>query len=103
MSGYSNNPGNVRIDLFRDGGKWYASGSVNMSSQYNASDLHSAVFQACRDSKLNETTNEGWPLSRTPDEWLADGGFIICLEPHSWSSSPIMLTAERVGIVKVIS
>jgi predicted RNA-binding protein len=47
MSNYSNNPGRVRVDLFRDTGKWYATGSVDMGDKYDPNDLFGAFYHAC--------------------------------------------------------
>ncbi len=96
MSHYSNNPGSTRIDLFRDTGKWYATGSINLDALYNE-DVFDAVKQACQsaweDQVLPGVRLSAWPLSTSPTEWLASGGTIVCLDPYNKHSHPIMLKA----------
>ena len=94
MSHYSNNPGLVRVDLFKPSGKWYATGSIDMSEHYNDAGLHEAILVACEQQRVGEGSQEGWPVMVPPREWLSDGGTIVCLQPYHEHSHPIMLTSE---------
>lgn len=89
MSHYSNNPGRVRVDLFKPGGKWYATGSIDMGAFYGSTLTHEAVYAGCCASPDGR---EGWPVVSTPDEWLREDGTIVCLAPYHVHAHPVMLT-----------
>ena len=47
--GFTTQTGRVRIDLFKESGKWYATGSVNMGPYYkHPGGPHEAVLSAAR-------------------------------------------------------
>jgi hypothetical protein len=77
--------------LFKESGKWYADGSVDMSPAYNAACLHDGLYVACARS---QESGDGWPLSTTPYAWLMSGGTIVCLDPYHQHAHPVMLTSE---------
>lgn len=87
--GYINQDGRVRVDVFKSSGKWYTTCSVDMEGYYAAPLLHKALFDAC---SREQATGSGWDLTTSPEQWLQDGGMIVCSEPYHKHSHPIMLT-----------
>lgn len=91
---YSENPGMVRIDRFKDTGKWYDTYAINMSGYWHViidnkwNRIHNALKSAIAD---DERFGPYWV-----DKWLAQGGFIVCLEPYHEHSHPIIL--KRMGM-----
>lgn len=89
MTHYSENPGMVRIDRFKDGGKWYDTYEIDMSAYWSEkidgkfNFIHDALHKAISSS---ERFGEGWI-----EGWLLQGGMIVCLEPYHQQAHPIML------------
>ncbi len=82
--GYSENEGMVRVDRFKDSGKWYDTFSIDMNLYYNDDNIYNALEKAIQDRfiKLN---------LKIPDE-----GYIVCLEPyHKWAF-PIMIKLSKI-------
>lgn len=46
MTNYSDNPGMVRVDYFKESGKWYMTDAVDMSLVYDYTSIHAAVEAA---------------------------------------------------------
>ena len=83
MGHYSDRPGLVRVDFFKE---WYASQAIDMSSGYNRPSIHGALKIA-----LNEQL-------AMPDGRLRYGGMTaVCLEPYHVHEHPIMLTLPHHG------
>ena len=91
--GFTTNEGRVRIDLFRDTGKWYATGSICMADFYRG-DIFEGVLRACEREFVRADQGE-WPVTTSPREWLEREGTIIVLEPYHEHAHPIMLTRGR--------
>ena len=98
MTHYSEQPGHVRCDQFRVGGKWYQTFTIDMSEMYwgpphhdgdpldrhrdvRGDLIHSAVRRAV-EAKL------GRPIKD-------DGMVYVVLDPYHENSHPIMLGASR--------
>lgn len=64
----------VRVDRFKDGGKWYDSFAINMEGVYDHPSVHDAV-QLCIEQA--GYTMEGW--------------IYVCLEPYHRHAYPVML------------
>lgn len=77
--GYSNNPAMVRVDFFKESGKWYATGEMNWNT-YDNDELIHAVFIRC----LNEQFGDRYK------EMIA-----ICLKPYHVHSHPLMIKPGR--------
>ncbi len=75
--GYCDNPTYVRVDFFRNKGKWYATESVQWLS-YDKSLIHDAFKEALRNH-----------FKDTPDR--LSGMTAVCLEPYHQHSHPIMV------------
>lgn len=78
MQNYSSNPGSVRVDFFKESGKWYATEAVDMGPYYNMDFLHDAFARAL------------W----THLEGRLDGMLAVCLQPYHKHSHPIMLRVD---------
>ena len=70
---YSNLPEMVRVDFFREHGKWYATESVDMSGTYN--DLTLDAVKASVKRQIGD---------RYKDMWA------VCLQPYVIHSFPVM-------------
>lgn len=80
--GFTIKEGMVRIDCFCNTGKWYDTLEVDMSSYYNLSFIHDVVKYSLILSAGND---------EFVDNWLAQGGYFVCLEPYHKYSHPVML------------
>lgn len=73
--GYDSNDYMVRVDFFKDSGKWYCTEAVNMNRYYNEPDIYDAVRKALR-------------------EHLGDrlqGMTAVVLEPYHAHAFPLMI------------
>lgn len=89
---FTTNTGRVRVDFFKPSGKWYGTASVDMTAHYKGDSgnlIHDAFMAACRAEKDNPQGE--WGHTFTPDDWIAGGGSIVCLEPYHEHSHPIMV------------
>ena len=78
MTNYSNNPGSVRVDFFKESGKWYMTEAVDMSEFWDFGNTpHDAVTAAleAKGRNLKHFTR-------------------VVLEPYHKSAYPVMLKAE---------
>ena len=80
--GYTTNSSHVRVDRFKESGKWYDTLEINMENHYD--DLN--IYKALRDS-INETMQ----FENYVQRWLSQGGSFVCLEPYHQHSHPVML------------
>jgi hypothetical protein len=76
--GYCIHASVVRVDRFKQRGKWYESIAVDMSEYYNHPDIHDALRRC---------------LAR--DGYVIDDWTWVCLEPYHKHSHPIMLRAPE--------
>ena len=81
--GYINNPGWVRVDRFKDSGKWCESFSVDMSPYYNSEDIYDALRKSIENRYKSSVL--GYPTE----------GYIICLEPYNQFAHPIMFDLSK--------
>lgn len=90
--GYSENDGSVRIDRFKEHGKWYDTYAVDMSNHWNDRNedgSYNLIHDALRDAiAADPRFGPQWVGG-----WLRQGGFIVCLEPYHQQSHPITLKA----------
>lgn len=77
MTHYSDNPGMVRVDYFKPGGKWYMTEAHNMSAYYNVPSIHDAVREML--------VAEG--------RWLPHFTIVV-LEPYHQHAHPVMFVAK---------
>jgi len=82
MSHYSDNPADVRIDVWKQSGKWSDCYRLRWSLYDADLPLHTI---------LESLLDEQYPFWRS--RWR--GMTITCLEPHHKNSHPIMLRAPR--------
>ena len=78
MTNYSNNPGSVRVDLFKESGKWYMTEDVDMSEFWDFGiGPHDAVEAAleAKGRNLKHFTR-------------------VVLDPYHLLAYPVMLKAE---------
>lgn len=88
--GYSSNEGRVRVDIFKESGKWYSTASVDMSDYYNEPLIHEGLYKACMDEFHED--RENWGLSISIKDWIEkDNGFVVCIEPYHENSHPICI------------
>lgn len=79
MTNYSVNPGHVRIDFFKESGKWYMTEVLDMSKDYDTGITpKDAVISAMRRTERH-------------DALLNNKDFhIVVLEPYHKSAYPVM-------------
>lgn len=75
--GYNVNDSMVRVDRFKERGKWYDSHAVDMGPHYHNPSIHDAVRLAIQDASINM------------DEFI-----IVCLEPYHVHAHPVMLKSH---------
>ena len=85
--------GYVRVDIFKDTGKWYSTGWVDMAPWFNTESVHGAVREACNAEATK--ANGEWGLVRNADEYFAQGWTIVCTEPHHQFAHPVLLAGLR--------
>lgn len=78
MTNYSDNPGMVRVDFFKESGKWYMTESINMSAFYNHGIIPHDAVEAALEA-------EGRNLKHFTR---------VVLEPYHKAAYPVMLKAE---------
>jgi hypothetical protein len=74
---YSDNPGHVRADFFKESGKWYMTETINMEPYYNELDIFVAVKKALVDSGRGDTTL-----------------MVVVLEPYHRNAYPVCIPAR---------
>lgn len=79
MTHYNENPGMVRVDYYKPGGKWYMTEAHDMSEFYDERDIYEAVRKTLiRDGRyLTHFT-------------------IVVAQPYHKNAYPIMLVADDV-------
>lgn len=77
MSNYSNDCSSVRVDIFRESGKWYETVAITKAKYSNCS-IHDSVKAA-----LKEVIGTGFK-----------GMTAVCLEPYHEHSHPIMFVIK---------
>lgn len=76
---YSQNKHDVRVDFFKESGKWYATESISWEGWYSEPDIFKAFAQVLGSALIQE-----------------DGTFrygslkAVCLEPYHFSDIPLM-------------
>lgn len=78
MTNYSENPGMVRVDYFKESGKWYMTEAVDMSEFWDYAITPSDAVQAAL---------------KKAGRWLPHFN-IVALEPYHKSAYPVMFPAN---------
>ena len=78
MTNYSDNPGNVRVDFFKESGKWYMTEEVNMYEFWDYGLTPHEAVEAALEKKGRNLKH----FTR------------VVLEPYHRSAYPVMLKAE---------
>jgi hypothetical protein len=79
MGNFSKHSNHVRVDFFKESGKWYTTEKVPMNGKYNDSSVVAVFTKALLD---HLTDSHGIRLS---------GMWAVCLDPHHEHSYPIMV------------
>lgn len=85
---YSNNPGDVRVEFFKPGGKWYMTETIDMSPFYNDPDLWEAVRLAIRRSCASDKDKDR-------GDRLMKQFTVVVQDPYHRNGYPIMLVPEQ--------
>lgn len=79
MSNYSDEPSSIRVDFFRESGKWYTTEAVFMDGPFDDGDLYrifiEAVVKHCQEP--NGTIR-------------LEGMWAVCLDPYHRLEHPLM-------------
>jgi len=81
--GYTTDSRHVRVDRFKESGKWYDTLEVVIPDEYYD---HWNIFQALEMS-INEQYGENYVVG-----WTNQGGSFVCIDPYHEHSHPVMLT-----------
>lgn len=76
--GYSNNPGSVRVDFFKPGGKWYMTEDLDMARFWGFGITPHEAVEAALEAKGRNLKH----FTR------------VVLKPYHKSAYPVMLVAE---------
>ena len=88
MTHYSENPNMVRVDYWKESGKWYMTEAVDMDNVYQVPLVQVAVEVAM---------NDHWEKTRSPDRRQAWNQFTITVtEPYHMNAYPVMVKAGTV-------
>lgn len=93
--GYSEDPQDVRVDFFKETGKWYATESVrwiHYFSSYNVKGEPQEGGKIIQDAFLEALTKH---LTRPDGSIRYAGMWAVCLEPHHEHAHPIMMTVPK--------
>lgn len=82
MTNYSNNPGMVRVEFFKPGGKWYMTEAWDMSNYYNAgpTPIDAAIIMF----KDNERGRKLLPQF-----------IVVIMDPYHKNAYPVCLVPEN--------
>lgn len=83
MSNYSDDSASVRVDFFKDSGKWYCTEAVKWKT-YSGKLIHEAFAEALEAHLRNPSG--GYRL----DDMMA-----VCLEPYHEHAHPLMLPVKE--------
>ena len=78
MTHFSQKPGMVRVDIFKESGKWYDTLELDMDKQYNTLLIHDAINNA---------------MAIQHPQWThgKNAGFhVVVLDPYHKNSHPVM-------------
>ena len=81
--GYIDQEDMVRVDFFRESGKWYCTEAVKWTGSYNGEVLIHAAFRKSLQDHFKDSTNR------------LSGMDAICLEPYHEHSHPIVIRNGR--------
>jgi two-component SAPR family response regulator len=79
---YSERPGHVRVDFFKESGKWSQTMQIDMTDYYNRPLLSEAVAEAIE----RQLGRKCIPL-----RIQSSGAFAICLKPYHVNAHPVVL------------
>jgi len=79
--GFSIHDSHVRVDRFKESGKWYDTLEVDMSGVWDHWNIAEALTIA-----IDEAFGGNYVAG-----WIAQGGSFVCLEPSHKHAHPVML------------
>lgn len=82
----------VTVEIFKPSGKWYSTAKVDMRP-FSHMLIHDALFEACMAEYTIKSSD--WGLVRSPNDYLADGWMLVCVDPDHPHAHPIMLRNPR--------
>jgi hypothetical protein len=93
MGNYSNDADSVRVDFFKESGKWYCTEAVKWAGPYHGTDEASGKITLIHDSFAHALAEH---LGRQ-EPWRLEDMTAVCLEPYHEHSHPLMM---RVNVAK---
>lgn len=88
MSHYSDDPHMVRVDFFKETGKWYTTEAIAMTGEWKGGP-HSQLHDMFAKALIKHLTHDGHGSVRL-DDMIA-----VCLEPYHEHSHPLMMPVKR--------
>jgi hypothetical protein len=85
MGNYSNDAASVRVDFFKESGKWYTTEAVKWKTYFAPMLVEDAFAEVLVDHLRDPETNEVRLLGMTA----------VCVEPYHENARPQMMTVER--------
>jgi hypothetical protein len=84
---YSENSGSVRVDRFKESGKWYDTFALDMSEYYDHGIIPHDAVRTALDKEMAKNFNR----DNFVEGWLNQGGFFVILEPYHKNAYPVVL------------
>ena len=93
MGNYSNDANSVRVDFFKESGKWYCTEAVKWTGPYHGTDQASGKITLIPESFAHALAEH---LGRQ-EPWRLEDKVAVCLEPYHEHAHPLMM---KVSIAK---
>ena len=98
MGNYSSDADSVRVDFFKESGKWYCTEAVRWTGHYASEDIdtgkitliHDAFAQSLADHFLKST--DPADLAQGTKRWRLEDMVAVCLEPYHEHACPLMVS-----------
>jgi len=110
MSHDSNDPAMVRVDFFKERGKWYTTEAVEWTGPYLGKDEATGKVTLIHDSFVEslaahfEKSEDPTDLAQKGGRWRLEEMVAVCLEPYHEHSHPLMVRvadAKRVWAARL--
>jgi hypothetical protein len=88
MSHYSDDPYMVRVDFFKDSGKWYTTEAVPMTGEWRGGP-NSQLYDMFAKAIIEHLTDNGRGSVRLGDM------IAVCLNPYHEHAHPLMIPVKR--------
>ncbi len=92
MTNYSENEKSVRVDFFKESGKWYTTEAVIWTGKFKNHDIHLSFSESLFDHLFKEPIKGVISVPRL----RMQGRKAICLQPYHEHSHPICIDVDDI-------